>query len=169
MACKIAGRFIALSQVTVVPSTDPSKQPMKKRELYMDCTRYDSITGEMIGKENKVVLEFGGDKVLDKFDHTKLEKGDVINVDFDLQGNQYTDKNTQKMRVFTAIRCFDFNIIRRAGEPMKVQQPQTAATQPQQAAHQAQQMNTQQIAQQLQAQPVNDPLPEPAPNDGLPF
>lgn len=160
MACKIAGRFIALSQVTVVPSTDPSKQPMKRRELYMDCTRYDSITGEMIGKENKVVLEFGGDKVLDKFEHTKLEKGDIINVDFDLQGNPYTDKNTQKMRVFTAIRCFDFNIIRRAGEPMKVQQPQAASPQP---------------APEPQPAPVPEPQPDPIPatsddpNGGLPF
>lgn len=160
MACKIAGRFIALSQVTVVPSTDPSKQPMKRRELYMDCTRYDSITGEMIGKENKVVLEFGGDKVLDKFEHTKLEKGDIINVDFDLQGNPYTDKNTQKMRVFTAIRCFDFNIIRRAGEPMKVQQTQAASPQP---------------APEPQPAPVPEPQPDqiPAPSDdpngGLPF
>lgn len=160
MACKIAGRFIALSQVTVVPSTDPSKQPMKKRELYMDCTRYDSITGEMIGKENKVVLEFGGDKVLDKFDHTKLEKGDVINVDFDLQGNQYTDKNTQKMRVFTAIRCFDFNIIRRAGEPMKVQQPQASAPQP---THEPQ------PAPVPEPQPAPIPAPSDDPNGGLPF
>ena len=160
MACKIAGRFIALSQVIVVPSTDPSKQPMKRRELYMDCTRYDSITGEMIGKENKVLLEFGGDKVLDKFEHTKLEKGDIINVDFDLQGNQYTDKNTQKMRVFTAIRCFDFNIIRRAGEPMKVQQPQVAAPQP---------VPEPQPSPAPEPQP--DPIPAPSddPNGGLPF
>lgn len=158
MAFKIAGRFIALSQVVTVPSTDPSKQPMKKRELYMDCTRYDSITNEMIGKENKVLLEFGGDKVLDKFEQMNLQKGDIINVDFDIQGNQYTDKNTGKMRVFTAIRCFDFNILRRAGEAPKAPQPAASVAVP---------------GPEPQPQPATPPIDpvtgETPKDDGLPF
>ena len=165
MAFKIAGRFIALSQVVTVPSTDPNKQPMKKRELYMDCTRYDSITNEMIGKENKVLLEFGGDKVLDKFEQMNLQKGDIINVDFDIQGNQYTDKNTGKMRVFTAIRCFDFNILRRAGEAPKA--PQSAPS-----FDAGPKMETSPIAspEPQPATPPIDPVTGETPkDDGLPF
>lgn len=171
MAFKLGGRFIALSNEMTVASNDPQKPPMKKRELYMDCTKFDGLTGEQIGKENKVLLEFGGEKVLDKMVALNLQKGDVIIVDFDIQGTQYNDKNTGKMRVFTAIRCFDIMLKRRAGEPITLQSAPAQA--PQQAPQQAQ-------APQPVQQPV--PQPEPAPaaqndavfgeapqNDGLPF
>lgn len=164
MANQIAGRVIALSQVKEVASSDPSKGAVKKRELYIDCTRYDPYTGERSQYENKPLLEFGGDKVLAKLESLNLKPNDIVKVSFDIQGTPYKDKNTGKMRVFTAIRCYDIEVTRRADGSA----PQTAAPQPQQAAPQAQQMNVQQIAQQLQAQLVNDPLPEPD-NDGLPF
>lgn len=127
MAFKIAGRFIALSQVREVASSGQGQQPFKKQEIYMDCTRFDGITGQQIGKENKVLLEFGGEKVLDKIKGLNLQKDDVVNVSFDLVGNPTKDKTTGKLKVFTAIRCFDIEIIRRAGEQMKVSQ-QTAAS-----------------------------------------
>ena len=164
MVNQIAGRVIALSQVKEVASSDPSKGAVKKRELYIDCTRYDPYTGERSQYENKPLLEFGGDKVLAKLESLNLKPNDIVKVSFDIQGTPYKDKNTGKMRVFTAIRCYDIEVTRRADGSV----PQTAAPQPQQVAPQAQQMNVQQIAQQLQAQPVNDPLPEPA-NDPLPF
>lgn len=151
MAFKIAGRFIALSQVREVASSGQGQQPFKKQEIYMDCTRFDGITGQQIGKENKVLLEFGGEKVLDKIKGLNLQKDDVVNVSFDLVGNPTKDKTTGKLRVFTAIRCFDIEIIRRAGEQMKV---------------------TQQPAEQA---PAPEPTPAPSdspsdnPNDGLPF
>ena len=72
------------------------------------------------------------------------------------------------MRVYTAIRCYDIEVTRRADGSVP-QQSQQPAPQQQQAAPQAQPMNTQQIAQQLQAVPANDPLPTADPNDGLPF
>lgn len=159
MAFKIAGRFIALSQVTVVPSTDPNKQPLKKQEIYLDCTRFDGITYEQIGKENKILLEFGGDKVLDKIKGLNLQKDDVINVTFDLIGNPTKDKTTGKLKVFTAIRCYDVDIIRRAGQ---VVQPATQAAAPQPTP-------------EPQPSPVPEPQPNPIPapsddpNGGLPF
>jgi hypothetical protein len=120
---------------------------MKKRELYLDCTRYDSLTGERDERENKPLLEFGGDKVLDKLASLNLQKGDVVCVKFAIQGNPYKEEKTGKMKVFTAIRCFDFNILRRAGEQMKVTQ-QPAAPEP---------------------TPAPSDSPSDNPNDGLPF
>lgn len=171
MSYKIAGRVIAVSDIKTVASSDPSKQPMKKRELYMDCTRFDGITGQQIGYENKVLLEFGGDKVLDKFVQANLQKGDIINVDFDLQGNQYTDKTTGKMRVFTAIRCFDFSIIRRAGEQMTFQPaPQQTAAPQAQPAPAPQPAPTPAPQPQAAPAPAIDPVTGETPkSDGLPF
>ena len=160
MANQISGRVIALSQVKEVASSDPSKPAMKKRELYMDCTRFDPYTGERSQFENKPLLEFGGDKVLAKLESLNIKPNDIVKVSFDIQGTPYKDKNTGKMRVYTAIRCYDIEVSRRADGSV----PQTAAPQPQQSAPQPQP----QPAPAPAPQPVNDPLPEPA-NDGLPF
>ena len=160
MANQISGRVIALSQVKEVASSDPSKPAMKKRELYMDCTRFDPYTGERSQFENKPLLEFGGDKVLAKLESLNIKANDIVKVSFDIQGTPYKDKNTGKMRVYTAIRCYDIEVSRRADGSV----PQTAAPQPQQPAPQPQP----QPAPAPAPQPMNDPLPEPA-NDGLPF
>lgn len=159
MAFKIAGRFIALSQVREVASSGQGQQPFKKQEIYMDCTRFDGITGQQIGKENKVLLEFGGEKVLDKIKGLNLQKDDVVNVSFDLVGNPTKDKTTGKLKVFTAIRCFDIEIIRRAGEQMKVtQQPAASVAVP---------------GPEPQPQPATPPIDpvtgETPKDDGLPF
>lgn len=131
----IYGRVIALSDVQEIPSSDPQKPAMKKRQLYIDCTRYDSITGERMDFENKPLLEFGGDKVLEKLEALKLQKGDVVYIKFAIQGNPSKDKTTGKPKVFTSIRCYDCEVVRRAGQP---------AAQPQQPAPQPQQEQTQQ-------------------------
>ena len=124
----IYGRVIALSPVQEIPSREADKPAMKKRELYLDCTRYDSITGERDERENKPLLEFGGDKLLDKLAALNLQKDDFVAVKFAIQGTPYKDQQ-QKTKVFTAIRVWDVEVIRKAdGSP--VQQPQA----PQQAA-----------------------------------
>ena len=124
------GRVIALSPITEIASREAGKPAMKKRELYLDCTRYDSMTGERAERENKPLLEFGGDKVLDKLASLNLQKGDVVCVKFAIQGNPYKEEKTGKMKVFTAIRCFDLELIRRA-DGMKVQAQPTPAPAPQ--------------------------------------
>lgn len=122
----LMGKVIALSQVKEITSKEAGKPAMKKRELYMDCTRYDYLTGERVGFENKPLLEFGGDKVLDKLAGLNLQKDDIVAVRFDIQGNPYKEEKTGKSRVFTAIRCYDIEVVRKAG-----QQTQQAAPQPQ--------------------------------------
>lgn len=167
MAFKLAGRFIALSQVREVASSGQGQQPFKKQEIYMDCTRFDGITGQQIGKENKVLLEFGGEKVLDKIKGLNLQKDDIVNVSFDLVGNPTKDKTTGKLKVFTAIRCFDIEIIRRAGQPMQVAAP---APQPAPEPQPAPAPEPQQQASSPTDNPFyGAPISNDDPNGGLPF
>ena len=150
---KLCGRVIALSDVKEIPSSEAGKAPMKKRELYMDCTRIDYYTHQPIGQENKVVLEFGGDKVLDKIAALSLQRDDVVAVEFNIVGTPYKDKQTGRNKVFTSIRCYDVEVLQRAG--------------------------TQQVAPAPQPAPAPKPQAAPAPvqgtqdnnehNDGLPF
>lgn len=126
----IYGRVIALSGVQEIPSKEAGKPAMKKRELYLDCTRYDSITGQRDERENKPLLEFGGDKLLEKVAALNLQKGDVVGVKFAIQGTPYKDAKDGKTKVFTAIRCYDIEVIRKADGSV-VQQPVQAAPAPQ--------------------------------------
>lgn len=115
------GKVIALSDVKVIPSNEAGKAPMKKRELYLDCTPYDGITGVQMGKENKPLLELGGDKVMEKLETLQIAKDDIVGVRFAIQGNPY--KKDGKLSVFTSIRCYDVDVVRRAGQ-QAVPQPQ---------------------------------------------
>ena len=122
MANKITGRLIALSPVKEIAGNDPQRAPMKKRELWMDCTRFDPYTGERSQYENKPLLELGGDKLLQKVDGMNLQKGDIVAVSFDVQGVQYTEKATGKMRVFTTIRVYDVEKVREVATGTGTQQ-----------------------------------------------
>ncbi len=123
----IYGRVIALSPVTEIPSREANKPAMKKRELYVDCTRYDSITGIRDERENKPLFEIGGDKLLEKVAALNLQKGDVIAIKFAIQGTPYKDQQTGKTKVFTAIRVWDVEVVRKAdGSAVPQAQPQAA-------------------------------------------
>ena len=151
------GRVIALSGVTEIPSKDAGKPAMKKRELYLDCTRYDSLTREQVGSENKPLLEFGGEKVLEKLAALNLQKDDVVAVRFAIQGTPFKDQKTGKMRVFTAIRCYDIEVVRKAGQ------------QAQPAAQQQQQPVVPPVAQPLVQSTQAEPVSQQGGDDGLPF
>ncbi|MBO7330249.1 MAG: DUF3127 domain-containing protein [Alistipes sp.] len=120
---QIIGRVIAVSPITEVPSKEQGKPAIKKRELYMDCTTYDPYTGERSQYENKPLLEFGGDKLVDKLGALNLEAGDVVSVSFFIQGTPYKDQQTGKTKVFTAIRTTDIEVVRKRGEVAAPQQP----------------------------------------------
>lgn len=152
------GKVIALSQVQEIPSKEAGKPAMKKRELYMDCTRYDYLTGQQVGYENKPLLEFGGEQVIDKIGALALQKDDIVGVRFAIQGNPYKDEKTGKSRVFTAIRCYDIELVRRAGEPVGQQQaPQQAAPAP--APQPTPQPQVQQPVTQQNDDAGQEPLP----------
>lgn len=164
MANSISGRVIAVSAVQTVASTDASKQPLKKRMVYLDCTRYDPYTGERSQFENKPLMEFTGDRVLEKV-NPKLDgikAGDVVTVFFDVQGMDYTDKATGKKKNFTGIRAYDVQMVRQAGDQQGQQQGQFFPNSSPQPQPQAQQQQVQQVAQQLNAEPAQG-------DNGLPF
>ena len=158
MANVINGRVIALSQVKEVASSDPSKPAIKKRELYIDCTRYDPYTGERSEYENKPLLEFGGDKVLNKIESLGLQQNDIVAVKFEVQGTPYKDKTTGKTKVFTSIRCYDIEVVRRAGQPVQQQPVQQAAPVQQPAPQPAAPASQPTQAQVAEAQ-SKEPLP----------
>lgn len=123
------GKVIALSDVKEIPSNESGKAPMKKRELYLDCTPYDGITGVQMGKENKPLLELGGDKVMEKLETLQIAKDDIVGVRFAIQGNPY--KKDGKLSVFTSIRCYDIVLVRKAGQQAAPQPQQPTQTTPQ--------------------------------------
>lgn len=106
MANQIIGKIIAIGNIETIASKDPSKQPLQKRQLYIDCTRYDAVTGER-GYENTPVLEFGGKSIekLNALVEQGLKKDDVVVISFDIQGTKY--EKDGKKQVFTRVRPYD--------------------------------------------------------------
>ena len=150
MVNQITGRVIAVSAVQSVVSSDPSKQPFKKREVYIDCTRFDPYTGQRSEFENKPLLTFAGEKTLAKVNPVldQVQKDDIITVSFELVGRQFKDKD-QKTRFMTEVRCYDVAITRKAAQ-LGVQGTQQSVPQPPQ-------------------QPAPQTQPEPAPAAQSPF
>ena len=106
MAFTLIGRIIAVDQQQTVASKNDASKTFSRRQVYLDCSRYDSITGEQLS-ENKPLLEFGG-KGLDQLNELckqGLKKGDLVAIDFAIQGNTYKDGqgNTKN---FTGIRPY---------------------------------------------------------------
>ena len=161
MANQITGRVIAISAVQTVASSDPSKQPFRKREVYIDCTRFDPYTGQRSEFENKPLLTFAGEKTLAKVNPIldQVQKDDIITISFELVGRQFKDKD-QKTRFMTEVRCYDVVITRKAGQ-QGVQGTQQTASQP---APQPQPV--QQQAPAAQSPFVNDGTSDP---NFLPF
>lgn len=134
MANQLIGKVIAVSQIEKVASSTPGKEPFEKRSLYMDCTKYDAITGER-GFENTPLLEFGG-KAIEKLNalvDAGLKKDDIVVVSFDVQGSKYTKEG--KTNVFTRIRPYDIELFKPQKQepaPAQVAAPPTAAPQEEQ-------------------------------------
>ena len=109
MANQIIGRVFYIGDTNSIKSKDGSKT-YYKRELVLDATRFDGLTGQR-GYDNFPSIEFNGDNchLLDQ-----LKMGDVVTVSFDLQGTKY-EKDGQT-RFFTSIRGYKV-------EPKQVYQP----------------------------------------------
>lgn len=110
MANQIIGKVFQIGDTKEIKSKDGSKT-YYRRELVLDATRFDGLTGQR-GYDNFPSIEFNGDNchLLDQ-----LKMGDVVTVSFDLQGTKY-EKDGQT-RFFTSIRGYKV-------EPKQVYQPQ---------------------------------------------
>ena len=157
MAFVLIGRIIAVDQQQTVASKNDATKTFQRRQVYLDCSRYDSITGEQLS-ENKPLLEFGG-KGLDQLNELckqGLKKGDLVSIEFAVQGNTYKDAqgNTKN---FTGIRPYSIErYVPKSQQRQQQEQSMPQAAAPQQA-------------------PASAPAPAPAPQtsqdgtDGLPF
>lgn len=148
----MTGKVHSVSQVLQVPTQNG--KPFEKRELVLDCSTYNSQTGDLM--ENYIKFEFTGDKMalLDS-----LQVGQRVVVSFALQGRSYTNRNTGVTDYFTSIRGY------------KIEQPQTrVATQPGEYRQQRPQpqpvYGQQPYPQQAPQQPYQQPYPQ---DNGLPF
>lgn len=106
MAFTLVGKIVAVSNEETVASKSDATKTFKRRQVYLDCSRYDSITGERL-QENYPLLEFGG-KGLDQLNslcQQGLKKGDLVSIDFVVQGNSYKDAQG-KTKNFTGIRPY---------------------------------------------------------------
>lgn len=138
MAFTLVGKIVAVSNEETVASKSDATKTFKRRQVYLDCSRYDSITGERL-QENYPLLEFGG-KSLDQLNalcQQGLKKGDLVSIDFVVQGNSYKDAQG-KTKNFTGIRPYSISMY----VPKSQQQPpqQSVAVQqpqPQQPPQQA--------------------------------
>ena len=117
MALKVIGKVYSVGQTQQIASKNGG-QPFLKREIVLDATRYDGLTGER-GYDNFPMFEFSGEKCteLDAF-----KMGDVVEVSFELQGSFYKDKDNLE-RNFTRVRAYKIELYAVKSKP--VAQPQT--------------------------------------------
>lgn len=108
MANTITGTVETVSQLIEIPTQNGKS--FSKRELTLNCTTYNSQTGEPM--ENYVKVEFNSDKasLLDS-----VQPGQRIVVSFTLNGRKY-QKRDGTIDCFTSIRGY------------KIEQPQTRVT-----------------------------------------
>lgn len=142
MALKIIGKVYSIGQTqTIAPKN--GGQSFTKREIVLDATRFDGLTGER-GYDNFPMFEFSGDKCaeLDSF-----KTGDVVEVSFELQGSFYKDKDNVE-RNFTRVRAYKI-------EPYAVKSKPTVQPQAAQV--------------QYQQPPMPSDYPPPPQQDGLPW
>lgn len=140
MAFVLIGKIIDVDQQQTVASKNDATKTFQRRQVYLDCSRYNSITGEQLS-ENRPLLEFGG-KGLDQLNELVkqgLKKGDLVSIEFAVQGNTYKDAqgNTKN---FTGIRPYSIERYVPRSQQHQTQQPAPApapAPQPQAQTQQA--------------------------------
>ena len=119
MANQLTGRVEYVGAVQAVSTK--SGVEFNRRELVLNCARYDQYTGDQIS-ENHPQFEFSG-KSCEKLDG--LQDGDIVTVTFTLQGSWY-EKNGDR-RNFTRVVGYDLERKEARKEQAKDIQPVQAA------------------------------------------
>lgn len=123
MANQIIGRVFQIGDTNEIKSKDGSKT-YYKRELVLDATRFDGLTGQR-GYDNYPSIKFSGDncQMLNQF-----KPGDIVTVSFDLQGTKY-EKDGQT-HFFTSVRGYKVELKQSSQPQQQYQQPTPPAYQP---------------------------------------
>lgn len=118
MANTITGRIMQIGPTQTI--TGKSGATIQKREIVLDCTRYDPYTGER-GFENFPALEFSGDKCreLDIY-----QAGEVVTIQFDVVGQFYVGQDGLQKN-FTRVKGYKIER-RNIQQPVVAQQVQPA-------------------------------------------
>lgn len=121
MGFLLIGKIVAVNQQETVASKSDASKTFQRRQVYLDCSRYDSITGERL-QDNFPLLEFGGKGLeqLNALCQQGLKRGDLVQIEFAVQGNTYKDAQGQTKN-FTGIR--PYAIERYVPKSQQVQQP----------------------------------------------
>lgn len=117
MVNKQTGRVLAIGQTQSIALKDG--KTILKRELLLDCTRFDPYTGERDAFENTPLFEFSGDKAVALLDN--IQVGQVVSVSFDLQGTKY-EKDGQT-KYFTRVRPYAIEDVKAKTQQQVTQQP----------------------------------------------
>jgi hypothetical protein len=151
MSTKITGVVYRISPTNAIPSKDGSRQ-FFKREITLNCTRYDQYTGEK-QFENFPTLEFSGDKCKEL---EMYKPGDVVTVHFELQGVKYLSDGVEKF--FTKAKGYKIDMYRKGYE---------TKTEPEQPQEQPKEQPKPGKDGMLFDMPAKPEMPDA--NDGLPF
>ena len=151
----LVGKIVAINEQETVASKSDSTKTFSRRQLYLDCSRYDSITGERL-QDNFPLLEFGGKGLeqLNELCKNGLKKGDLVQIEFAVQGSTYKDAQGVTKN-YTGIRPYSISRYVPRG-----QQSQQSQNQQQGQAQQSQNLFPQSQGQsQGQRQGGADDLP----------
>lgn len=124
MANTITGRIRKITPTKTITS-QTTGNTFYKREVILDASRFDPYTGQK-KFDNWPMLEFGGEEAYRQLDG--YNEGELVTISFDLNGREYTDKQTGEVRYFTSVRGYK---IERAGQQQPPQQPTAQAPTPQ--------------------------------------
>lgn len=153
MAYTITGKILLIGSVESIPYQD---KVFRKRELVLDASRFNSMTGEQY--QNFPKLEVIG-KHVDELDG--FQAGQMVTVSFAITGRRI--EKDGEVSYFTNLKAFKFEPYQRHGQTQGYNQ---APSYPQQAAQTVQ--NTQQ-AEQTQPMPSQGEVPSKQEGDDLPF
>lgn len=124
MANTITGRIRKITPTKTITS-QTTGNTFYKREVILDASRFDPYTGQK-KFDNWPMLEFGGEEACRQLDG--YNEGELVTISFDLNGREYTDKQTGEVKYFTSVRGYK---IERAGQQQPPQQPTAQAPTPQ--------------------------------------
>lgn len=127
MPFQITGKIEVIGATASITSKDGSKT-YHKRELVLDCTRYNPNTGEPWENYPKFELSGNNCAILDQF-----QVGQRVTVDFSLRGVKYTDQTTGEIKYFTGVCAFKVQLAQQTyqNQPataLSNQQPQTMSS-----------------------------------------